>query len=244
MKPERIVPIGINYLLIEYPEKIAPEINAAVSQFWKQIEEQNNEGIVSIIPTYRSLLVEYDPLTWQPTDLQTKIEDIVRHNEGDAMVTAGRLVSLPVLYGGEHGPDLADVAVYNDLTPTEVIKIHTANTYRVYMLGFNPGYPYMGGLDPRIAMPRLEVPRTKVPAGSVAIGGEQTGVYSTISPGGWRLIGHTPIPLFDPQLADPVLLRPGDNIRFQSITEEDYQHIVDQVRDGSYKLKISAGDLS
>ena len=241
MRPQRIAPIGINYLLIEYEDKIDPIINAAVSQVWQTIESKNWQGIIGMIPTYRSLLIHFDPAVWSTKELIGQVEQALPKTQSTVKQN-NRQVIIPVLYGGEHGPDLEDVANLNNLTAPEVIDIHENGKYRVYMLGFNPGYPYMGGLDPRLATPRLEQPRTKVPAGSVAIGGEQTGIYSTTSPGGWRIIGHTPVPLFDAKLSDPVLLRAGDNIKFKSITEQEYNDIVKQIADGNYEIQIVEGE--
>lgn len=240
MNPSRIIPIGIDHLLIEYEEKIDPVVNATVSQLWKSIEAQNWPGLIAMIPAYRSLLVQFDPTQWVAADLEQQIRGLLPKGEASD-ATSGRSITLPVLYGGKHGPDLQDVAKYNNLTANQVIDIHQGGSYRVYMLGFNPGYPYLGGLDPRLAIPRLKQPRTRVPAGSVAIGGEQTGVYSTASPGGWRLIGHTPVPLFDVKLENPVLLRPGDSVRFRRVDQQEYDSIIMQIENGSYQIEM-AGD--
>ena len=241
MHPQRIAPIGINYLLIEYENKIDPVINEAVIQLWQTIKSKKWQGIIAMIPTYRSLLVHFDPEVWTTNKLTENINQILPNTQSKSAENS-RLVIIPVLYGGEHGPDLEDVAKINKLTVPEVVNIHENGEYRVYMLGFNPGYPYMGGLDSRLATARLAQPRTKVPAGSVAIGGEQTGIYSTTSPGGWRIIGHTPVPLFDSKLANPVLLQSGDNIKFKSINQQQYNNIVKEVANGDYQIQIIAGE--
>lgn len=140
-------------------------------------------------------------------------------------VPSRKKVIIPVCYGGEYGPDLEFVSQYTGLSEEEVVKIHTACTYRVYMLGFLPGFPYLGGMDERIAAPRLETPRTRIPAGSVGIAGSQTGFYPMESPGGWRIIGRTPIKAFDPFSDNPFLLAPGDLVQFRAIGQEEYQKI-------------------
>jgi inhibitor of KinA len=136
-----------------------------------------------------------------------------------------RTVEIPVCYGGEYGPDLEFVARHNGLDAEEVIRIHTAGEYLVYMIGFTPGFPYLGGLSARIAAPRLEKPRFKVPGGSVGIAGRQTGIYPLTAPGGWRLIGRTPLSLFTPALDPPCLLRPGDAVTFKAISREEYERL-------------------
>jgi inhibitor of KinA len=166
------------------------------------------------------------------------LESLIKSSSKADEIGKNRLVKIPVLYGGEKGPDIADVARINNLREQDVIEIHKSQTYRVYMLGFNPGFPYMGGLDKRIATPRLDEPRTKVPAGSVAIGGEQTGIYSITSPGGWRLIGHTPLELFNPKANDPTLLRAGDDIVFYQVNLDEYQQIENEVKNNTYRPLI------
>ena len=133
------------------------------------------------------------------------------------------VVDVPVCYGGEFGPDLDEVAVLRELTPQQVIELHAASPHQVYMLGFAPGFPYLGGLDPRLEMPRRATPRTKVAAGSVAIAREQSAIYSIETPGGWNLLGRTPLRLFTPEADPPCLLQPGDNVRFVPITAEQFR---------------------
>lgn len=241
MQPDRIVAIGVNYMLVEYPEKIDAQVNRAVHRLRRALLDMNLMDIEGMIPTYRSLLIQYNPIRLSAEELHAKIDHALAQ-EHTAMQLSGRSIVLPVLYGGEKGPDLKELATWNHLSAEEVIKIHTGGSYQVYMIGFNPGYPYLGGLDPRIAMPRRDVPRTHVPAGSVAIGGEQTGVYSTNSPGGWQIIGHTPVPLFNPDLATPVLLEPGDMIKFKSVTEDEYHHICRLVEKQVYEVEMIEGE--
>ena len=143
--------------------------------------------------------------------------------ESAGQETPHHVVEIPVCYGGSYGEDLKDVAAHAGLTEEEVIKLHSSVDYNIYMLGFLPGFPYLGGLDPKLFTPRLDNPRTKIPEGSVGIGGEQTGIYPLESPGGWRLIGRTPLKLYDPDREQPFLYQAGDYIRFVPITAEEYE---------------------
>jgi KipI family sensor histidine kinase inhibitor len=155
--------------------------------------------------TFDPIAIDLDTLTAQVLDIWPKL--------GIGAVE-GRRIEIPVAYGGEYGPDLADVAAHTGLTPAEVVRRHSAGDYVVYLLGFLPGFAFMGGLAPELATPRRAEPRTAVPASSIGIGGEQTGIYPVVSPGGWQLIGRTPLSLFDPTAESPTLLRPGDRVRF------------------------------
>src|SRR5699024_980827 len=146
------------------------------------------------------------------------------------------VVEIPVLYGSEWGPDLVDVAEINNLTEDEVINIHTEPSYLVYFLGFTPGFPFLGGMSEKIITPRLPNPRMRIRAGSVGIANNQTGIYPVSSPGGWRLIGHTPIPLYDSKKEWPFLLSPGDKLKFKSVTKEEYAEIVNRLQKNEYNL--------
>lgn len=190
-------------------------------------------GILESVPAFASLLVCYDPLV---TDYQ-QVCAVIRGLEAEpgqesaperrsaGTLGPGRTVEIPVCYGGSYGEDLAYVAEHAGLTEEEVIGIHCGRTYRIYMLGFLPGFPYLGGLDERLFTPRLSAPRTQIPAGSVGIGGSQTGIYPLKSPGGWRLIGRTPLTLFSPSERFTPLYRPGDSIRFVPVGEAEYKRI-------------------
>lgn len=169
------------------------------------------------VPGYATLLVRYNPLAM---DYAQALELVRREAERVALapLPEPRRVEVPVYYGGEHGPDLEDVARHCGLTPAEVVRLHAAGEYPVYLIGFTPGFPYLGGMDPRLATPRLVTPRPRVPAGSVGIAGPQTGIYSIDSPGGWRIIGWTPLRLFDPAADPPALLRPGDVVVFRQVS--------------------------
>ena len=170
------------------------------------------------MPTYRSLLVHYDPLRLGYDDVVHLVGEQLQR-VGEVPLPESRVVEVPTLYGGESGPDIAFVAEHNGLSVEEVIRIHSSVDYTVYMLGFTPGFPYLGGMSAAIATPRLETPRPRVPAGSVGLAGQQTGVYPIESPGGWRIIGRTPLVLFDPQRDPPALLAAGDRVRFVPVSE-------------------------
>ncbi|WP_099211594.1 5-oxoprolinase subunit PxpB [Thermococcus henrietii] len=214
-------PLGDSALLVSFGEVIDEETNDRVHALAGAIEKANFEWLIEVVPAYSSLAVIYDPGLIDFEGVKRAIQGL----EFSAEKFEGRLVEIPVLYGGEHGPDLEFVAEYNGLTPEEVIEIHSKPVYRVYFLGFLPGFAYLGGMDERIETPRLEKPRLKVPAGSVGIAGKQTGIYPLESPGGWRLIGRTPLRLFNPSKEPPTLLRPGDRVKFAPIGEEEFEEL-------------------
>ncbi|WP_456422749.1 5-oxoprolinase subunit PxpB [Thermococcus sp.] len=211
-------PLGDSALLISFGEVIDEELNEKIHSLARAIEKANFEWLVEVVPAYSSLAVLYDPALIDFESVKRAVEGV----EASAESFEGELVEIPVVYGGKHGPDLEFVAEYNGLTPDEVIEIHSRPIYRVYFLGFLPGFAYLGGMDERIATPRLEKPRLKVPAGSVGIAGKQTGIYPLESPGGWRLIGRTPLRLFNPEKEPPTLLKPGDRVKFVPIDEEEF----------------------
>lgn len=213
----KLLPHGDRAISVVFPEEISEEVNARVLALCGAIDEAKIPGIINCVPGYHTLLVEYDPL--QLTYGQTA--GLVRPmTSSGRREVQGRIVELPVCYGGELGPDLEAVAAHTGLVPEEVISRHAGNTYRVYMLGFRPGFPYLGGLDPALATPRLPTPRHRIEGGSVGIAGAQTGVYPEASPGGWNLIGRTPVKLFDEKRGP--LLRPGDDLRFVPVDRPTY----------------------
>ena len=180
-------------------------------------------GLIDLIPSYRSLLIQYDPLILTAENLTALVLSALAEGT-DADFQEGPLVEIPVCYGGIFGPDLPEVAACLNLDPEEVIAIHSGTVYHIYMIGFTPGFPFLGGLDPRLHIPRKKTPRAKVPAGSVGLAGEQTGIYSLDSPGGWQLIGRTPLKLFDPQRPEPIYLKAGQRIRFRPIGAEEFEN--------------------
>ncbi len=209
----RFLPLGDSALIIEYGERMDAEINQKVQRLAETFLSEPVEGIIEAVPTYRSVLLHYDSET---LDYTTALAIASRRVEAaqEAAVAERPVVEIPVIYGGENGPDLEEVARLHGLSPAQVVRIHSQKIYRVYMIGFTPGFPYLGEVDEAIATPRLDTPRTAVPAGSVGIAGRQTGIYPIASPGGWRLLGYTPLALFDLSKDPPSLLAPGDRVRF------------------------------
>ena len=234
----RYLPAGDQGLVVEFGNAIDPVVNRRVHDLAQAIVDEGLPGIIDLVPTYRSLLVEYSPLSYSYGQLKTTLEEILQ-GLAEGKVAPPKVIELPVVYGGEHGPDLDVVCEHSGLPDEEVIKIHTGASYLVYMLGFTPGFPYLGGMDERIATPRLKTPRTSIPAGSVGIAEKQTGVYPIESPGGWQLIGHTSVKLFDPSKERAVLLEPGNYVRFVAVDAATNEEIERQVAEGVYKVKIS-----
>jgi KipI family sensor histidine kinase inhibitor len=212
--------MGDRSLLVELGDEISPAVNQKVQELFSAIDRQRSKGIVDLVPSYRSLLVIYDPLCISLDEIKAGIKDIW-NNPDQSRLPQPQTVKIPVVYGGEHGPDLQLVAQYHNLTPREVIDFHTSPTYRVYMIGFTPGYPYLGEVLDAIATPRRETPRTLVPKGSVGIAQRQTGIYPVDSPGGWQIIGWTPVKLFDPFGKPPSHLVMGDRVQFHAITAQE-----------------------
>jgi KipI family sensor histidine kinase inhibitor len=206
-------PAGDKAILVILGDQIDLQVNRHVHALDRLFSQDSFDGLIETVPTYTSLLVYYDPLLVDYDQalfwIKERVNKLQRVDEQPT-----RLVELPTHYGGEYGPDLEFVANHQHLSIDEVVQIHTGRDYPVYMMGFTPGFPYLGGMDDRIATPRLQSPRTLVKAGSVGIAGSQTGVYSIDSPGGWQLIGWTAVKLFDPAGEHPILLSPGDMVRF------------------------------
>lgn len=226
---------GDSCLVMEFGDEISPELNQMVRRISVSLAEADIQGITELVPTYRSLYIQYDPLQIRLEELKSRLVEI----EGSLSridLPPPRILEIPTLYGGEYGPDLASVAEYHGMTEREVVEIHKSGDYLVYMLGFTPGFAYLGGLSERISTPRLETPRLRVPAGTVAIAGLQTGVYPVESPGGWRLLGRTPIKLFDPHKDPPSAMQPYDYVRFVEIDEEEYEEIRSRVESGKYEI--------
>ena len=226
----RFLLAGDRGLLVEFGTSIDPEINQKVRQIFLSLENTPIDGVTEIIPTYRSILIFYDPFRSDPERLKKEILD--RENKlGSWEIPPTETIEIQVAYGNDFGPDLEFVAQHNNLTPEEVIQIHTSGTYLIYMLGFTPGYPFLGGLSEKIFTPRLENPRLVVPAGSVAIANNQTGIYPIDSPGGWQLIGRTPIKLYDPTGSRPILLKAGNYVSFKRISREEFHEIASRYKD-------------
>ncbi len=226
---------GEQGLVVEFGTRIDPEVNRRVHRAGALITAARIPGIIEIVPTYRSLLVYFDPLATARRELGERIRTLIGDGgPEEAAARPGRVIEIPVGYGGELGPDLDFVASHTGLPPEEVIAIHISVPYLVYMIGFTPGFPYLGGMSERIATPRLEKPRTAIPGGSVGIAGSQTGIYPIASPGGWQIIGRTPVKLFDPAAAAPFLFAAGDHLQFKAVTAAEYAAVAGQVAAGTY----------
>jgi inhibitor of KinA len=212
MKPN-LVPLGDSALLIQLGDKVDPAINQHVHALDSLLNANRITGVIESVPAYATLMIHYDPLLLTYAQVSDWVNEKMDHVESNA-TRLPRHIEVPVRYGGVHGPDLEFVAVQHAIPLREVVRIHAGREYTVYMMGFTPGFPYMGKLDDAINTPRLETPRTRVDAGSVGIAGAQTGIYPIDSPGGWRLIGSTRLRLFDPKSDSPFLFAPGDLVRF------------------------------
>lgn len=205
--------LGDTALLIRLGDEIDLATNQRVHDLDGRLRTHALEGVIETVPAYSTVAVHYDPLILTARQVKEWVEQQELLAEETAH-QAARTVQVPVRYGGEFGPDLGFVASYHHSTAAEMVRLHTSQDYTVFMMGFTPGFPYMGKLPEALATPRLETPRAHVPAGSVGIAGAQTGIYPIDSPGGWRLIGHTQTPLFDLAAEEPFLLAPGDTVRF------------------------------
>lgn len=217
----RILAAGDSGWLIELPERIDPEVNSRAIQIARAIERASLP-LVDLVVGYRTVMVYVDPLAATSQDIARRIEAIASSTPPESSAT-GALVDVPVCYDGACAPDLAEVAAFGKCTMAEVIALHLAREYRVFMVGFVPGFAYMATVDPRIATPRRSSPRLKVPAGSVAIAAGQTGIYPAETPGGWSLIGRCPVKPYDPDRAQPFLFHPGDRVRFHRISEDHFR---------------------
>jgi inhibitor of KinA len=220
--------MGDRCLVVEFGDRVDPDINSAARAFAQRLLTQPIAGVTDVVPAFTSVAVHYRPEALPgPVErapyrrLQQTLESLLA-NSRRSDAGEQRLIEIPVCYGGELGPDLATIATTCNMSEQQVIDLHSAGSHLVYMLGFAPGSPYIGGLDPRLALPRRSTPRTKVPAGTVAIAREQSAIYSIDMPGGWNLLGRTPLKLFSLHADPPCLLRPGDRVRFVPISLASY----------------------
>ena len=221
MSDYRIVPAGDSALIVEFEERIDPAVNGRALACADTIQAANLPGVRDVVPTYRSVAIYFDPLRTDGAAMMACVNRAAAQAVPE--LAADRApVRIPVCYGGELGPDLAGVAAFAGLPEDDVVRLHTTRTYRVFMLGFVPGWAYLGIVDERIAMPRRSTPRVRVPSGAVGIAGVQTGVYPAETPGGWQLIGRTPVKPFDASRADPFLMQPGDAVQFYPIAREEF----------------------
>ncbi len=224
-----IFPLGDSAILIDFGNELNEGINQKLLAIFRKIKEQNIPGVLDVVPAYTSLTIHYDVMKIFEKAGGRAVFDIITdqvkkiiENYTEISFEENRKISIPVCYDEEFGIDLTYLANEKNLSVEDVIQLHTAKAYRVYMIGFLPGFAYMGVLDQKIQMPRKENPRTKIEAGSVGIAGAQTGIYPLQSPGGWQIIGRTPVLLFNKEKTDPVLLQPGDEITFFSISKHEF----------------------
>jgi KipI family sensor histidine kinase inhibitor len=236
----RVLPCGDLAVSVEFAEEISREVNARVLSLDYLIQQGALPGVVETVPTFRALLVYYDPLVVGGDEITAALLALARRAGGDALPPA-RTVEIPCCYGGELGFDLDRAAAQIGLPPDEMARLHASGDYHVYFVGFTPGLPYMTGMPERINIPRLETPRTKTPPGSVGIGGVQCSIYSVESPGGFWVLGRTPLSLYDPAAPDPILLRAGDRVRFRMIDRAEFDAIAAGVAAGTFEPRIEPG---
>ncbi|HBT33265.1 MAG TPA: allophanate hydrolase subunit 1 [Pusillimonas sp.] len=226
---------GDTAMVVQFGQVIDRVLSDQVLALSRRIRALSIPGVVDLVPTFRSLLINYDPTQVRGADLQATLEGLLE--SGDTEAQAVRQWSVPVCYDGEYAPDLQEVAQTAGLSADEVVQLHTDTQFHVYMIGFVPGYPYMGDLPKSLVLPRRSNPRTRVPPGSVAIASTMTAVYPIESPGGWHLIGATPIRLFDTRLEAPALFKPGDKVRFKPVAAAEYQRIREAVQADEYEVQ-------
>lgn len=240
MQNIKFLTAGDSAILIEFGNDISPEINRKITATVSLLKEQQIEGVVDLIPAFCSLLVSYDLRIVSYEMMEERLRQLVKVDV-KSEVGERKVIEIPVCYGGEYGPDIATVAEHAGMTETEVIALHSSKDYLIYMIGFLPGFSYLGGLDERLNTPRLANPRIKINAGSVGIGGSQTGIYPLDSPGGWQLIGMTPVKTYDAERTIPILYEAGDYIRFVPIDEEEFKRIKKLVDSNEYTCTVHKG---
>ncbi|UOG72815.1 5-oxoprolinase subunit PxpB [Hymenobacter tibetensis] len=230
--PVQLYALGDSAIVLQFGDAISPETHRAIQAVGTYLEEHPFPGFIEHVPAFTTLTVYYNP--WLASqagrldpyaEVARQLQELLSQVQVPADSAAAPIVEISVCYGGSFGPDLEWVARHTALTPEQVVALHTAPEYRVYMIGFAPGFPYLGGMNEQLAAPRKDQPRAEVPAGSVGIAGKQTGIYSLPTPGGWQLIGRTPRRLFTPEAASPSLLRAGQRLRFVSITEDEFHQL-------------------
>lgn len=228
---------------VELGDSISLELNTRARALEYLITQKAVPGVLETVPTYRAVLVYYDPFAISYRDLVDALTPLVAQARVDALPPS-RLVELPACYEPEVGIDLEAAAKRLDLEPAELARLHAEPEYLVYFIGFTPGLPYLAGMPDRIAIPRLDQPRLKTPPGSISIGGSQCCIYSVESPGGFWVLARTPVPLYDPRAAEPILLRPGDRVRFRVIDRREYEDIGAAAAAGNFTPRIQEAAAS
>lgn len=220
----KVIFSGDTSINVVFENVVSEKISNQVLSIAKLVERQHINGLVDIIPAYREVTFVFDPLVIDIASFKHFLEKQLNKMDGEIVDKKGTHYDIPVLYNDEVGLDLLEVAKYHGLSIEEVIHLHTAQAYRIYMLGFLPGFAYLGGLDAKLHTPRKNTPRLRIPAGSIAIGGEQTGYYPVDSPGGWQIIGQTPLVMFDSNLPE-IKLHAGDRMKFYAIDKLEFQKL-------------------
>lgn len=237
----RVLPSGDTALVLEFGSEIDQAVSRRVLALHRRLRDLDWRGVVGSVPTFRSLLVHYDPDLIATEVLEEQLGALA--DEVDDVADQGRSWRLPACYDIAVAPDINDVATTTDMTPDQVVECHSGTAYHVYMVGFLPGYPYMGDVPEALVLPRREEPRVAVPPGSLAIATTMTAVYPLESPGGWHLIGRSPVRLFDPARAEPILLAPGDTVRFEPIDLDIYETLEEQARAGALSVEVEGPEL-
>jgi inhibitor of KinA len=233
----RVLAAGDTALVVEFGEDIDRKISTTVLALAQRLNGAGLDGIVETVPTFRSLMIHYDPLVLSSRALTERIGELVRDLKPTE--AAGRRWRLPACYDASVAPDLHDVAARTGLTPSQVVERHSAVTYHVYTLGFQPGFAYLGDVPPVLVLPRREIPRPRIPAGSLAIAAKLTAVYPLECPAGWHLIGRSPVPFWEPPPKAAALLAPGDKVTFTPVSLREYEELRAQAAEGAFKAALA-----
>lgn len=227
---------GNTAITVCFENEISKEVNGFVTSFTCAVEQKGIKGVIELIPAFNSVTVLYDSTVTSAGTLKIKLERIIK-KLGNSQQSSAVLYKIPVCYEEEFSPDMKNVEAHTGLSREEIIEIHSSTDYLIYMLGFLPGFAYLGEMDKRLATPRLDSPRVEISRGAVGIGGEQTGIYPVASPGGWQLIGRTPVLVYDRERENPILYKSGDYIRFVPISRNEYFEIEKAVQGGTYTVQ-------
>lgn len=230
-----IQPLGDAALRVSFEDKVSPQLNNTIKSFSNLLKKSNIEGITEWVPAYKTITIYYKPEIIAYHSLREKLILISPHENHTK--SSSKIITIPTWYGEPAGTDLTRVARHNNISPNEVIDTHSSRNYLIYMMGFLPGFPYLGKLSDKIATPRLKKPRSSVPAGSVGIADYQTGIYPFKSPGGWNIIGRTPVKLFDLSRETPFLFQQGDWVCFEPISKDEFDNIATKIKDNAYQVR-------